>query len=1694
MKAGCWSQNDETWGPQVLGCRGNFDFTIHFEEVVFIIVPASIAILCMLLRFRQLQSQSVLTHAGSILAGAWVCLSGLQIALLILWALPASPRTSVSIPAAALDLLPTLGATILSPLEHRSAVRPSAVLSAYLFITILLDVAVTRTLWLALGKNAIPGVFTARLALKTVILVLESLTKTKLLCANNENSTAEDTGNIFSRILFLWLNPLLWKGNRHNLSLEDLPKIGSDLSRAEGFSETWKHDAHKSDRHRLLKVLFTDLKWAILAGTIPRLGVIGFKYVQPFMTRRMVRWLDEPLSTESQNEGYGLIAAFGLVFVGLALSNSRYQHLSYRLVVMIRTRMVSVIYQKTFNMDLLQGETRAPITLMSTDVERISYGLGFLHDVWGSVVEVAIAIWLLWRELHVYSSATMIIASMCVVTALVIGKLTGRRQQAWIEAVQRRIAVTSSALPHLKDIKSAGMVETITSVLEKFRLDEVKASKKWRRLTVLMVAVGFYNSALAPVISFTSYVLTSQDANGVLTLDKAMTVLTIFALFGAPLNMLSESASGLFSGIACIERIRRFLVLPDQPQSKERLVRRDKHMKVNEDMTLEKTTTAIALTNAIFKWNAESELGLNGLTLTIEKATVTVIIGPVGCGKSTLLHGLLSENYLVQGNMFISSSRIAYCSQTPWLTNATLRENVIGCTPFNEARYQEVVRCCGLVSDISSLANGDQTKLGNGGSVISGGQKQRVALARAAYSSADILLLDDVLSGLDSITVQYVLRNLIGSDGLLHRQRRTVVLASSSRNCLGVADKIIWLDRTGHMPSQDTVVDFAVLSSSSVFPDQPKIEEQQPTATSNSLADERQPSQLEHALEHRKGDWRVLQYYILRTGSKGMVLYAIFMVVFTFFYGFAPVWVELWAQSSGKRLNMHVGIYYMIAVSQILFIGIAAGYLLLVLLPRASVTFHHILLKVTTHAPLSFLTRVDVGIATNRFSQDLQLIDTELPISLFNTTLAFAYCILLLVIICVSSRYIAAILPFFLAIMFFLQRSYLHSSRQIRLLDLAAKAPLFSHFAETLDGLATLRALGWQTPYEERLRDLLTTSQRPFYTLYCVQRWLNLVIDLIIAAVAIIFAGTAVALHGSLSTGLVGLALINIITFNGNIRVLVVQYTNLETSIAAVARIRAYEKVTPSEVDSGEEQEVPHDWPQQGKLEIIQASASYVDRDSLILKNVSLTIPAGSKVGICGRSGSGKSSLFAVLLRMLDLQRGSVILDDINIADVSRSKVRSRLNALPQEPYLIPNTSVRACIDPFSQLEDGDITSILKEVQLWEDLGSIEAVLDMTVNDNLLSHGQRQLLSLGRAVARRASTGKILLLDEVTSQLDPETEEIVRQVIRRNFSDHTVISIAHRLDMIVDYDIIVVLEDGNVIEKLNMCAAWARLAVGIGESNTHQSHHILIVEDADAAMLLDELDNPLEDVVLLDHQVIADCNASNILPQSESVIEAIQIWLNPTNYAKDGSEYQKHISSRLEGTCQWILELPVFLKWHENHGSGMLWIRDISKVYCVIDALDEMEASNLETFLGFLDQLISSQDTELSIIDIRLDKALMNPDISAYLWDRPQRSQIPQGLHATIVDGLIKKGDGLFLYASLAITNICEQRDKGEALETLSTLPCQLVSLYTGLLNTYLQRTGTPEATAYPGSIWHGCVDFGSEQKNWKKNSPDDRF
>ena len=329
-----------------------------------------------------------------------------------------------------------------------------------------------------------------------------------------------------------------------------------------------------------------------------------------------------------------------------------------------------------------------------------------------------------------------------------------------------------------------------------------------------------------------------------------------------------------------------------------------------------------------------------------------------------------------------------------------------------------------------------------------------------------------------------------------------------------------------------------------------------------------------------------------------------------------------------------------------------------------------------------------------------------------------------------------------------IQRFYLRTSRQLRFMEIEIKSPLFSNFLETLSGLVTIRAFGWEDAYRRRNLELVKTSQKPFYLLFCVQRWLELVVSLAVAGFAVLLVGVAVATRGSISAGFIGVALINIVTFSENIQSLIMHWTVLETSLGAVSRIRSFTSTTESENLPSENTTPPSDWPSIGGIQFRSVSASYTkDISRPALKDISISIGGGQKVGVCGRSGSGKSTLVATLLRMLDLDSGSIWVDDIDLSKLPRQDARSRMIVMPQDPYFFSG-SVRLNLDPTSELSDGTIIKALTKTQIWDTIQK-QGGLDAAVTDDFLSHGQRQLLCLSGAILHEGK--KIFILDEATS-------------------------------------------------------------------------------------------------------------------------------------------------------------------------------------------------------------------------------------------------------------------------------------------------------------------------------------------------------
>jgi len=475
---------------------------------------------------------------------------------------------------------------------------------------------------------------------------------------------------------------------------------------------------------------------------------------------------------------------------------------------------------------------------------------------------------------------------------------------------------------------------------------------------------------------------------------------------------------------------------------------------------------------------------------------------------------------------------------------------------------------------------------------------------------------------------------------------------------------------------------------------------------------------------------------------------------------------------------------------------IVAALLFVTMIPRSAKYFHGRLLTTVENAPLSFFTSTDTGQIVNRFSQDLSVIDSELPLA--GLILANNVCVAAIqaIFICISAPYFAAVLPFVLFLTYILQMFYLRTSRQIRIMDLEAKAPLSSLFLETLSGLATIRAFGWTKGIEKQNRRLLDTSQKPFYLLFCVQRWLALVVDLSVAALAVILVALIVKFRHSSDAGFVGVALINIMTFNTTLSVVIQHWTAIETSLGAISRIKAFSEETACENLPQECFAVQAAWPSEGCVVISDLSASYAPGQETVLRNLNLVISSGQKIGICGPSGSGKSSLVAVLLHLLEISGGFIAIDGVDITNIPRNVLRNRLTVIPQDPLFLKGT-IRENLDPFDLEDAARLEDVLKRVGLWTIVNNAGGVDMPMVAEELLSHGQRQLFCLARAML---NTSKIVIIDEATASVDLQTDDLMQEIIEDNFAHCTVIAVAHRLQTIRNYDSIVVFERGRIVE------------------------------------------------------------------------------------------------------------------------------------------------------------------------------------------------------------------------------------------------------------------------------------------------------
>lgn len=585
------------------------------------------------------------------------------------------------------------------------------------------------------------------------------------------------------------------------------------------------------------------------------------------------------------------------------------------------------------------------------------------------------------------------------------------------------------------------------------------------------------------------------------------------------------------------------------------------------------------------------------------------------------------------------------------------------------------------------------------------------------------------------------------------------------------------------------------------------------------------------------------------------------------------------AESEGERMWFFTGIYVLLTLGAFFTLVTAVAAIFFVITPHVGKTLHARLLRTVMYAPHSYFAKTETGTTLNRFSSDMMMLDRQLPFALFQVFQSVFRLLSQGVLLCVVQPLITATLPFTVLVVYVIQKVYLATSRQLRFLDLEARALANASFLETLEGVATIRAFGWQRQFISDNVKKLDLSLRPAYMLMCIQRWLDLVLDLMVPGLAIGTIGLAVALKGTTTGGQIGIALNVVLQVNGLLLRLVHSWTRLETSLGALSRLRAFERDVLPEDKEGESQSPPPAWPTQGAIEFANLSASY-NPPNLALDHIDISIPSGTKVGVVGRTGSGKSSLLLTLLRLVEIEgQGTIRIDGLDLRVLSRNDIRSRIITVPQDPMLVMTETVRENLDitGTGHVSDEDMIRVLERVHLWEvlvgriasakaarnaaaevdaamglrtdtaetqagsssgegsgttssdentpllkpkeggsgggdeddknddddadqEVVAAETPLDLPMRSLPLSQGQQQLFSLARAILMRPSRGQVVLLDEATSNVDGETDKLMQTLVREEFRNHTVITVAHRLDTIMDSDLVMVLEAGRLVE------------------------------------------------------------------------------------------------------------------------------------------------------------------------------------------------------------------------------------------------------------------------------------------------------
>uniref|UniRef100_A0A3Q3IG20 Multidrug resistance-associated protein 1 n=1 Tax=Monopterus albus TaxID=43700 RepID=A0A3Q3IG20_MONAL len=1155
-------------------------------------------------------------------------------------------------------------------------------------------------------------------------------------------------------------------------------------------------------------------------------------FVGPEILRLLIHYVND--STAPSWRGFFYTALLFTCTCVQSLILQKYFHICFVSGMRLRTAIIGAVYRKALVITSAARRTSTVgeiVNLMSVDAQRFMDLITYINMIWSAPLQVALALYFLWQNLGPSVLAGVAVMILLVPVNAVIAMKTKTYQVGLLYCCfsfkDNRIKLMNEMLNGIKVLKLYAWELAFKDKVSEIRESELQVLKKAAYLGAVSTFTWVCAPFLVALSTFSVYVLINE--HNVLDAEKAFVSLALFNILRFPLNVLPMVISSIVQASVSLKRLRVFL----------------SHEELQEDSVERKAAVgsphSISIVDGVFSWSKTESPTLKRLNVCIPEGSLVAVVGHVGSGKSSLLSALLGEMERLEGTVAVKGS-VAYVPQQAWIQNSTLKDNIIFGQERREAWYQSVVEACALQPDLEILPAGDKTEIGEKGVNLSGGQKQRVSLARAVYCDRAVYLLDDPLSAVDAHVGKHIFDQVVGPQGLLKDKTRVLVthglsylpqthlilvMVEGEITEMGSYQQLMAtegafaefvrtyaaVEHTGHNESVPKTETKGTENGSVTYilpcvSNSPDVSSDLKLGKEDKeISKDAKNPELGKLTEADKASTGQVKLSVFWAYFKaiGVLLSCISLLLFLAHHLlslFSNYWLSLWTDDpvvNGTQPDRmrRLGVYGALGLTQ----GVAVfGFSLSMSIGGilASRYLHQSMLYDVLRSPMSFFERTPSGNLVNRFSKEMDTIDSLIP-SIFKMFLGSLFSVLgACVIILIATPLVAIVIPFLGLLYFFVQRFYVASSRQLKRLESVSRSPIYTHFNETLLGTSVIRAFGEQERFIHESDQRVDHSQKAYYPSIVANRWLAVRLEFVGNCIVSFAAFFAVIARESLSPGIMGLSISYALQLTASLTWLVRMSSDVETNIVAVEKVKEYSDTEKEAEWKHEPSSLPPGWPTDGCIDIRGFGLRYRQDLDLAIHNITIRINGGEKVGIVGRTGAGKSSLTLGLFRIIERAEGHIFIDGVDIAQLGLHELRSRITIIPQDPVLFSG-SLRMNLDPFDCYSDEEIWRALEFSHLKSFVSGLPNKLSHECSEGggNLSVGQRQLVCLARALLRKT---KVLVLDEATAAVDMETDNLIQSTIHSQFEDCTVLTIAHRLNTIMDYTRVLVLDKGEMAE------------------------------------------------------------------------------------------------------------------------------------------------------------------------------------------------------------------------------------------------------------------------------------------------------